>query len=77
MATYKIELNNRPIKGSKEHALMLRITVEKVHARMKLIHSVLEIPVKVGSSSNLGMNNEHSIVDMYLNISIINYQFSL
>jgi len=40
MATYKIELNNRSIKGSKEHSLLLRITVDKTHARMKLIYSV-------------------------------------
>ena len=41
MATYTIQLSNQPIRNSKEYALMLRITVDRAHARMKLIHSVL------------------------------------
>jgi hypothetical protein len=70
MATYKIELNNRSIKGSKEHSLLLRITVEKVHARMKLIHSVT--PSKFNGKTMNGIyirssHTNHVKINKYLN----------
>ena len=40
MASFNIELNNKPEKGSSEYALLLRLTVERKHARIKLIYSV-------------------------------------
>jgi integrase len=41
MASYNIELNNNPIKGSNEHSLFLRITVNRKHARIKLNYAVI------------------------------------
>jgi integrase len=41
MATFNIELNNRPILGSNEHNLMLRITVNRKHIRLNLMYSVI------------------------------------
>ena len=43
MASFNIELNNKPDKGSNEHALMLRITVNRKHARLNLLYSVKPI----------------------------------
>jgi hypothetical protein len=43
MASFNIELNNKPIKGSKEHNLLLRITVNRKHARVSLMYNVLPI----------------------------------
>lgn len=40
MASFNIELNSKPEQGSGEHALMLRITVDRKHARLNLIYSV-------------------------------------
>jgi len=40
MVSYNIELNNNPIKGSDEHTLLLRITVNRKHSRIKLDHAV-------------------------------------
>ena len=40
MASYKIELNSKPIQGTKEHKLMLRITADKKHARVMLDYAV-------------------------------------
>lgn len=40
MVSYKIELNSKPIKGTKEHKLMLRITVNKKHSRVLLDYAV-------------------------------------
>jgi len=40
MASYNIELNNNPVRGSNDHALLLRITVNRKHARMKLNYAV-------------------------------------
>lgn len=40
MATFNIELNNRPQKGTNEHSIMLRITVNQKHARISLMYSV-------------------------------------
>lgn len=40
MISYNIELNSKPNKGSKEYTLLLRITVDRKHARIKLPYSV-------------------------------------
>jgi len=40
MASYNIELNNNPVRGSNEHALLLRITVNRKHARLRLNYAV-------------------------------------
>jgi len=79
MATYKIELNNRPIKGSKEHILMLRITLEKVHARMKLIHSVS--PGQFNGKTKKGIyirsnHSNHVKINKYLNKVIQDAKFA-
>lgn len=40
MPSYNIELNNKPISGTKEFTLLLRITVDRKLARLKLDYSV-------------------------------------
>lgn len=40
MISYNIELNSNPNKGSKAHTILLRITVDRKHARIKLPYSV-------------------------------------
>ena len=40
MPSYNIELNSKPIKGSTEHTLLLRITVQRKHVRIKLDYAV-------------------------------------
>lgn len=40
MASFNIELSSKPVKGKKEHLLMLRITVERKHSRVALLYSV-------------------------------------
>lgn len=41
MASLNIELNNKPIKGSNEHNLLLRITINRKHTRISLMYNVL------------------------------------
>jgi integrase/recombinase XerD len=41
MASFNIELNNKPIKGSNEHNLLLRITINRKHTRVSLMYNVL------------------------------------
>jgi integrase len=43
MASFNIELNNKPVKGSNEHNLLLRITVNRKHARVSLMYNVLPV----------------------------------
>lgn len=40
MASYNIELNNNPVRGSNEYVLLLRITVNRKHARIRLNYAV-------------------------------------
>lgn len=40
MPSYTIELNNQRDKASNEHKLMLRITVDRKHARIALDYSI-------------------------------------
>ena len=59
MATYTIQLSNQPIRNSKEYALMLRITVDRAHARMKLIHSVLRSDFNLKTRTGLYVRATH------------------
>jgi site-specific recombinase XerD len=43
MATFNIELNSKPIKGSNERDIMLRITVNRKHIRINLMYSATPI----------------------------------
>ncbi len=38
MASFNIELSSKPVKGKKEHLLMLRITVDRKHSRVALLY---------------------------------------
>ncbi len=40
MPSYNIELNNKPIKGSNEYTLLLRVTVNRKHTRLKMDHAI-------------------------------------
>ena len=40
MPSYHIQLNDKPISGTKEHTLHFRITVDRLHAKIKLDYSV-------------------------------------
>jgi len=40
MISFNIELNSQPAKNSKEHSLLLRITVNRKHSRLGLMYSV-------------------------------------
>ena len=53
MASYKIELNSKPVKNTNEHKLMLRITVNKRHARIILPYSVTEKQFNNNPKNNL------------------------
>lgn len=43
MASFNIELSSKPVKGKKEHLLMLRITVDRKHSRVALLYSYIFI----------------------------------
>jgi integrase len=61
MASFNIELNNKPLKGSKEHNLLLRITVNRKHARVSLMYNVLPIYFNPnGKKSNYIRSNHPS-----------------
>ena len=40
MISFNVELNNKPVSGSNEHTLLLRITVNRKHARLGLMYSI-------------------------------------
>lgn len=40
MASFNVELNSKPKKDTSEYSLLLRITVNRKHARMKLNYAV-------------------------------------
>ena len=69
MATYTIQLANHPIRNSKEYSLMLRITVDRLHARMKLIHSVLRNDFNPKTRTGMyvrGSHPNHVKINKYL-----------
>lgn len=61
MATYSIQLSNQQIRNSKEYALMLRITVDRKHARMKLTHSVMKSDFNAKTKTGAYMEIPHKL----------------
>lgn len=40
MASFNIELNSKPVRDTNEYSLLLRITVNRKHARVKLNYAI-------------------------------------
>lgn len=59
MPSYNIELNNHPVKGSDEHSLLLRITVDRKHSRIKLDYSVYPDYFNKNPRQNLYVRAKH------------------
>jgi integrase/recombinase XerD len=73
MASFNIELSSKPVKGKKEHLLMLRITVERKHSRVALLYSVKPNQFnKSASDFNCVRANhpEHKKINSYLHEKI-------
>lgn len=74
MATFNIELNNRAIQDSNEHALMLRITVNRKHIRLKLMYSVIPAhfnPKAKGYKFIRSNHPEHVRINNYISDKIL------
>jgi integrase len=69
MASFTIELNHKPEKGQKEHALFLRITVNRKLSRIKLNYSVKpeQFNVKAKNTNFIRTKHpEHKKINRYL-----------
>ncbi len=74
MATFNIELNSKPIKGSNEKNLLLRITVKRKHIRLKLMYSVLPSQFNTngrGSKYIRAAHPEHARINNYISKMIL------
>ena len=40
MANFNVELNSKPVRNTSEYTLLLRITVDRKHARIKLNYAI-------------------------------------
>lgn len=60
MASFNIELNNKPVKGSKEHNLLLRITVNRRHTRLSLMYNVLPSQFNPNGKKSNYIRSNHS-----------------
>ena len=40
MANFNVELNSKPVRNTNEYTLLLRITVDRKHARIKLNYAI-------------------------------------
>ena len=73
MPSYNIELNNKPIKGSNEYTLLLRITVDRKHARIKLDYAVNSNQFNSKPQQNKYIRQNHSkhkVINGYLDDKI-------
>jgi len=71
MISFNIELNSKPITGSNEHSLLLRITVNRKHSRLGLMYSVN--PNHFNPNGKIGKNIRSSHPD---HAKINNYIFN-
>jgi len=60
MSSYNIELNSKPKKGSNEHTLLLRITVNRKHARLRLDHAIQPKHFNQNPNQNKYIRSSHS-----------------
>jgi integrase len=69
MATFNIELNNKPIKDSNQHDIMLRITVNRKHIRINLMYSVTKSQFNrngLGKKYIRPSHPDHSKINTYI-----------
>lgn len=69
MASFKIELNNRPEKNTTDYSLQLRITVNRKHARIKLLYSIKTTqfnPNAKNSNFVRANHSNHKKINIYL-----------
>ena len=59
MATFNIELNSKPIKGSNKKHIMLRITVNKKHIRIKLMYSATSLQFNKNGKGKKYIRSSH------------------
>jgi hypothetical protein len=59
MPSYNIELNNKPVFGSNEHTLLLRITVNRKHARIRLKYAIHPKHFNPSPKQNLYVRSSH------------------
>lgn len=59
MPSYNIELNNKPNKGSNEYTLLLRVTVNRKHSRLKLDHAIEKKHFNPTPKQNKYIRNTH------------------
>ena len=74
MATVNIELSSKPLKGQKEHLLMLKITANRKRSRIGLIYSVTPnqfISKGKGSKYIRSSHPDHAIINGYLQDKIL------
>lgn len=74
MATFNIELNNKTVHGSNERCLMLRITVNRKHIRLKLMYSILPShfnPKGKASKYVRSSHPDHARINQYLESKIL------
>lgn len=74
MISFNVELNSKPVKGSNVHTLLLRITVNRRHARLGLIYSIS--PSHFNPNGKLGKYvrsscPEHANINKYIVNKII------
>ncbi len=73
MPSYNIELNNKPIRGSNEYTLLLRITADRKHARLKLDYAVQEKHFNPNPKQNLyvrSSNSKHKTINGHIDEQI-------
>jgi len=73
MASYNIELNNRPVKGTNYYTLLLRITIDRKHSRVSLPYSILKKQFNPnGKKSNYvrASNPNHKKINHYIDDQI-------
>lgn len=73
MISYKIELNNHPIKGTDEYKLMLRITYQHEHARITLDYAIKKNQYNPNPKQNRYVkqnHHRHESINVYLDEKI-------
>ena len=78
MPSYNIELNNKPVFGSDEHTLLLRITANRKHARIRLEYAIHPKHFNPSPKHNLYVRNSHKnhkLINEHIDKKIQNEQF--
>ena len=80
MANFNVELNSKPVRNTHEYTLLLRITVDRKHARIKLNYAIAKKHFNASPKEYKYVRSSHSkhkVINGHIDDKIQEAKYSL